>query len=398
MRTFIALLCFCVVSITSSPLAFASIQKSQIHSWQGQTILTFFVEGGRLNGTPTLILSQARFSKVNGKTVPDPATLEILTPSENGWDSELVTDDQAAVFHKAKIWKNGILSISGGIPKSEQQAYLKHWTKTSSGWSAQTLWTGSWEGDKQRLRDFELGDVDGDGEDEIILATHDQGVVVVLEGIVQGRSVEAIELDPKPNTYVHEVEVGDIDGDGQMEFFATPSDPNKRTHTQAGDVVMYRFQNGQYVRTLVDRTEQTHAKEILAADIDGDGITELFSAVEAEKRDSQIIGQVEIRQFHFENGMPKGHQVIATLKDAQLRFMVAHDFDQDGRQEIVLAPMKSGLYLMRFDGQKYTIEQIESDSGGYEHATAVLDLDGDGTYEIYAADDNGKKLVRYEVR
>ena len=250
-----------------------------------------------VDGTPTLILSQARFRKVNGKTVPDPATLEILTPSTNGWRSELVTDDEAAVFHKAMIWKDGILSISGGIPKSEQQAYLKHWTKTANGWSAQTLWAGSWTGDKQRLRDFEFGDVDGDGHDELIIATHDQGVVVVLDGLVQGGPIVATELDPKPNTYVHEVEIGDIDGDGNLEFFATPSDPNKRTHTQAGDVVMYRFQQDQYVRTLVDRTKQTHAKEILAADIDGDGTSELFSAVEAEKREGKIVGQVEIRQF-----------------------------------------------------------------------------------------------------
>ena len=38
------------------------------------------------------------------------------------------------------------------------------------------------------------------------------------------------------------------------------------------------------------------------------------------------------------------------------------------------------------------------DSGGYEHATAVLDLNDDGIYEIYAADDNGKRLIRYEIQ
>ena len=111
------------------------IRRKTHHNWQGQTILTLFVEGGRLAETPP-VLSQAR-RKVNGKTVPDPANLE-SDASTNGWRSELVTDT-AAVFHKAMIWKDGILSISGGIPKSEQQAYLKHWTKTANGWSAQTL-------------------------------------------------------------------------------------------------------------------------------------------------------------------------------------------------------------------------------------------------------------------
>ena len=388
-----------LAGLALASVAQADVTSTTLRSWQGKQIITWYVEGGPLDGTPTLILSQARFVKVNGKVTPKPATLEILTQTDGGWSSELLEDPEAAVFHKAIIRKGGILSISGGKPKTSQRAHLKHWTRSGSGWSSKTLWTGSWSGDKQRLRDFEIGDVDGDGEDEIVIATHDQGAVVVLHDYWGPKTVLATQLDLRANTYVHEIELGDIDGDGQLEFFATPSDPNKAKDTQAGQVVMYRHSGGTYDRTILDDTRETHAKEILAADIDGDGRSEIFSAVEAIKRAGVIQSQVEIRQFDFKGGSPAGHRVVATLDDHQLRFMVAHDFDGDGQQEIVLAGMKSGLHMLRAqtDGS-YRLEPIVADSGGFEHAFNVLDLNGDGRSQIYVANDNGKKLERHAIR
>ena len=48
------------------------------------------------------------------------------------------------------------------------------------------------------------------------------------------RQAEVTEIDEKPDTFVHEIEIGDIDGDGKLEFFATPSDRNSASGSQAG--------------------------------------------------------------------------------------------------------------------------------------------------------------------
>ncbi len=211
-----------------------------------------------------------------------------------------------------------------------------------------------------------------------------------------------VELDAKPDTFVHEIEIGDMDGDGKLEFFATPSDRNKANTSQAGLIVMYKYDGTTYKRTTVDGGEHTHAKEILAADINGDGKSEFFSVLEAELSGKTIKKPVEVRQY-----IPKGdgtfeHQSVAKIKDRQTRFLVAADFDGDGFKELVAAAMKTGLYLIdgeaSEDGKITWAEPVVFDrmSGGFEHAVLASDLDGDGKVELYVAADDQRELKRYD--
>jgi len=51
---------------------------------------------------------------------------------------------------------------------------------------------------------------------------------------------------------VHEVEIGDVDGDGRNEFFTTPSEPNRLDGVeQGGRIDMYKWDpaSKSYVRT-----------------------------------------------------------------------------------------------------------------------------------------------------
>ena len=60
-------------------------------------------------------------------------------------------------------------------------------------WSAENLWTQSWGGKLNRLRDIEVGDVDGDGKDEWVIATHDAGVVAVVDPAEEGQPIKITE-------------------------------------------------------------------------------------------------------------------------------------------------------------------------------------------------------------
>ena len=75
------------------------------------------------------------------------------------------------------------------------------------------------------MRDAEVGNIYGDGKAAIAIATHDHGVVAVLRRDDSGR-FKVEELDRQPETVVHEIVIGDLNGDGVIEIYATPSAPN----------------------------------------------------------------------------------------------------------------------------------------------------------------------------
>ena len=349
-----------------------------------------------LDGDPTLsfVLCQAWFTKdASGKPKPGPARMEIWRQGASGWAATRLEDGESNVFHKALFTEDGsLLTISGDA------AALKRWTHADGKWTNETLWTQEWEGKFNRLRDIEIGDVDGDGKDEYVIATHDFGVIAVVNPDEGAEGV--IELDKLADTFVHEIEIGDINGDGKLEFFATPTDRNKADASQKGMIAMYEWTGETYERTIVEAVEGTHAKEILVADIDGDGSDELFSVFEAEiGPDKKIAQPVTIRQYTRGADGSFSVETIASIDDRQTRFLLAGDFDSDGRKELVAAAMNTGLYLVDStvaDGKAtWTATNFDNNSGGFEHATIAADLDGDGKLELVVAADKQRELKTY---
>jgi hypothetical protein len=343
---------------------------------------------------PSLLVVQSQFTEVDGKPVPGPARLDIVRMRGEGWQEVVVEDPDSNVFHKAMAYtrhdgRKGIVTVGA------MKAMLKFWWYEGE-WRSEVLWETSFGGKFDRLRDVEIGDVDGDGIDEIVVATHDQGVIAVVEW--DGNAWRVDEVDRAEDTFVHEIEIGDVDGDGKKEFFATPSMPNVVGKSQSGEVVQFRWDGNRYVKSVVERYETRHVKEILAADLDGDGTSTLFSVVEAELEKvggkSRISQPVQIREFTFSGGEATS-KVIVNIKDAQTRFLTWGDVDGDGTSEMVAAAMKTGLWLLRQDGGGWKAESFDEDSSGYEHAAIIADLDGDGGNEVYVAADDQKELNRY---
>ena len=90
--------------------------------------------------------------------------------------------------------------------------------------------------------------------------------------------------------------------------------------------------------------------------------------------------------------------MVATLQDRLCRFLTVGDLDGDGKKEMVAAAFRSGLWLLRpgaDPNQPWTRTQIDRDSGGFEHASILTDLDGDGRDELYVASDDHKQIRRY---
>lgn len=332
-----------------------------------------------------LLVALAALDKdADGKPVPLPARLGILTLEDGDWQYRFFEDSDSNVFHKAMAWRSstgrdGVLTFGGS------QAIVKLW---SQGEEPSVLWEEDFGGKFSRMRDAEIADVFGEGSRAIAIGTHDQGVVAVLRPGGQ-EGFDVVRLDEEPSTFVHEIEVGDLDGDGALEIYATPSAPNKLDGTaQPGKVVRYQPALGEG-RVVVADLGDRHAKEILVTDIDGDGKDELYVSVEAVSG-----GRVEIRRFDHGTD-PSAGEVIVELDDTLCRFLTAGDIDGDGQQELVAATYKSGIWLLRPDSGQWSVTLIDEDSSGFEHAAILTDLDEDGVDELYVASDKHDEIRRY---
>jgi hypothetical protein len=332
----------------------------------------------------------------DGKPKPLPARIVILERTGESWNSRFLEDPASTAFHKAMAYQpargpsvgdaaaaptGGILTLGGAA------AAVKFW---APGKPPETLWEADFGGKFSRMRDAEVGDIYGDGNPAIAVVTHDQGVVATLRPKPPG-GVQVDELDRQPGVIIHEVELGDLDGDGVLEIYATPSAPNLMDGTpQHGQVVRYVPALGKAREQIVDLGDR-HAKEILVDDLDGDGRDELYISVEAISG-----GQVEIRRYSENGGAEPSLSTVAQLNDKLCRFLTTGDVDGDGTREMVAATNKSGLWLLRPGSQKWDVSLIDQDSSGFEHASILLDLDGDGRDELYVASDRQAEVRRYD--
>ena len=338
----------------------------------------------------SLLVTQSEFKKDDkGKyTIPDKGALIILQKAGDTFVSEKIEDTESNVFHKALPFDDKSILTLGG-----NQAILKKWVKKGGKWRSESLWNPTFGGKHNRLRDFEIGDFDKDGAPDLAIATHDQGVIAVLWN--RNGKFEVEELDRKPDIFVHEIEVGDLDKDGNLEIYATPSEPNTASgKDQGGHVVQFAYKDGKFIKKEVIALTTRHVKEIMVKDLDGDGREELYAAVEAETEGMTIKSPVEIRRFDLKDGAFE-ETLVTKLDDRFCRFLVAGDIDGDGAMELVATAFSTGVWVIEKSGDTYTKTCINASSGGFEHASYIADLDGDKKMELYVADDRSGAIHKY---
>ncbi len=344
-----------------------------------------------------LLLALAQFEVTpDGKVLPNPrpALLEILVRRGGRWQTTRLEDPDSNVFHKAMVYtppgdRPGILTLGGNA------AAVKLWRKMPAGFEAERVWLAVFGGKHNRMRDAEVASLVETDEADIAVATHDQGVVGVIRRGSDG--FQTLEIDREKDTFVHEIEIGDLDGDGTLEVYATPSEPNRLDGTpQTGKVVRY-VPAKREGRVVVADLGSRHAKEILVGDVDGDGRDELYVSVEGDMRGGTLVNPVEIRRYDADTKPAEG-KVLATIPDHLTRFLTAGDVDGDGKKEMVAAAFKSGLWLLRPGADPkgpWTASSIDKDSSGFEHAALLTDLDDDGRDELYVASDDQGEVRRY---
>lgn len=352
------------------------------------------------DGYTTLLISEAIFNVPSAgvpaaRPEPKNARLTILQLRDGSWHTFNIDDSESTAFHKAIPYTdpNG---EKGFLTAGADAAMLKLWTRGQDGkWHDTLIWTGSFGGKNSRIRDFEIGDVNGDGKKEIVFGTHDQGVIEVLSP--RGHSWIAQEVWRRPETFVHEIELADLDGDGIDEIYATPSSRNLKDRTQGGGLLALRWDGKTYRSRWLDQWQRRHAKEILAADINDDGKPELVAALEAEATSpfgrAVIRQQMELLEYRWGKGGGYVSSVMTQLAGQQCRFLNSVDVDGDGRSELLASTMTAGILLLDRDAKGWFARAIDTKTKGILDAMAVAPSASGKGMDVFASDDSDNQLV-----
>ncbi len=233
---------------------------------------------------------------------------------------------------------------------------------------------------------FSTGDLDGDGADEVALTLiDDRGQVTLLVYEYSHGTKMKIIGDEHIQASNPQVAMGDIDGDGMDEVIVACIDGGGHTALLA-----YELSSGNKMKRIGDTRIQPSNPQVAMGDVDGDGRDEIAVAC-IDKG-----GNIALLVFEPSSGT-KMKRIGDTRIQASLPQVVMGDVDGDKRDEIVLTCIDKGgrIALLVYEPSGSTAmkrvgnERMEASN---PHVT-MGDVDGDSRDEIILACVDGRGRI-----
>lgn len=238
-----------------------------------------------------------------------------------------------------------------------------------------------------RIRDIEVADVDGDGLNEVLVTTHFDGITAIFDS--EDWSYEVIDREEygEDNTYSHEVEAGDVTGDGSTDIVATPSEPNTWDEEQSGVVKLFVRENGEWQNYSSGELEKSHIRK-----------------VKINPEDNSIVGGIGQRDEPYDNnaafikyrfdgeGLVEEDRVVSS--DAMRNF---YPFLVERDEGNLVVGLSSDSRAHVIDAESFDDLYVEDFSRSFEafYTAKAFDYTGDNQDELAIVNDG--ELVIYEV-
>ncbi|NLS97701.1 MAG: hypothetical protein GXX96_36640 [Planctomycetaceae bacterium] len=222
-------------------------------------------------------------------------------------------------------------------------------------------------------------DIDGDGDTDVVSASHDDRRIAWHENDGGGRF--AHHTIATSASGASSVFAADLDGDGDVDLVSASAIDNRIVwHENDG--------NGNFVdRPLADSADG--AVSVFAVDVDGDGDLDVAAAF--------AVG--DHRLAWYENRGEEGFAVhiVDSPAAVQADYVSAADMDRDGDVDLLATGAGSGefaWYENNGDGE-FTFRAIATPSQSI-HSLAAVDVDGDGDMDILSSSWHDGQVVWYE--
>ncbi len=240
-------------------------------------------------------------------------------------------------------------------------------------------------GEDARVTSLASGDLDGDGDVDLAAAldrAHRIGLLIqtspgVFEFDAATGALGTDSTTPVPRF----VELADLDSDGALDVIAATGNEL---------ALFLRGPSGTFPTepqlSLGGTSATVQAREVHAADLDGDGDVDLIGAFSGE--DGSGIGSATAVYWNEATGF-REELLGATDPTDRVRSAVAGDFDSDGDLDVISAQRGSGtlvLYAQIGPGTFGPGVAIAPERPFAPIAVRAVDIDGDGDDDVIAVD------------
>jgi hypothetical protein len=219
-----------------------------------------------------------------------------------------------------------------------------------------------------------LGDIDGDGDIEIVVGSDDEQVYAWHHDgtlVIGWPKTTGDDVDSSPA-------LGDIDGDGDIEIVVGSDDEQVYAWHHDGTLVTgwpkaTTTADREYYKGLVTSSPAL-------GDIDGDGDIEIV--VGCSTREDKVYA------WHHDGTLVTGWP--KTTYDGVASSPALGDIDGDGDIEIVVSSSDDKLYAWHHDGTSVYGWPKAIGGGLFRSSPALGDIDGDGDIEIVVGSNDGQ--------
>jgi len=241
-------------------------------------------------------------------------------------------------------------------------------------------------------------DVDGDGKPEMIVTNYLSNSVSVFKNIGAPGSITASSFEPKVDftmgiANARAPSIGDIDGDGKPDLVVASDNNNTisvfRNTSTTGSITISSF------APKVDFTTGSNPFDAAIGDIDGDGKLDLVvpnfvSSTVSVFRNTSTIGSINSSSFAPKVDFTTG---ISAIEAA------IGDFDGDGKLDFLVANYYSNTVSVFKNSSALGditttsfASKVDFQTGATPYGTAIGDVDGDGMPDLLITNQGGSSV------
>jgi hypothetical protein len=250
-------------------------------------------------------------------------------------------------------------------------------------------------------RSIAIGDLDGDGKLDLVVANSYDDTVSVLRNTATSGTITASSFAPKVDVIVasptysapYSVAIGDLDGDGKPDlavanFYANTVSVLLNT-TTSGTITTSSF------ATKVDFPTELGPKSIVIGDLDGDGKPDLAVV------NSYYVNTVSVLRNTATRGTISMSSFAAKVDFATRNnpeFVALGDLDGDGKSDLAVVS-SDNVSVLRNTAVSGAIDsgsfapKVDFKTGSSPVSVAIGDVDGDGKPDLAVANDNNEYVA-----